>query len=109
MVRAVAWMESGWQQGVVSPTGAVGIMQVEPYTGDWISRYLSDRPLNLHLAADNVTAGCLLLRHLIHIHGGDVSAALAAYYQGDASIARHGLFEDTRQYQAVIKALIGRE
>src|SRR5205807_453844 len=26
VVRAVAWMESGWQQGVVSPTGAVGIM-----------------------------------------------------------------------------------
>ena len=109
VVRAVAWMESGWQQGVVSPTGAVGIMQVEPYTGDWISRYLSDHPLNLHIAADNVTAGCLLLRHLLHIHGGDVGAALAAYYQGDASIARHGLFEDTRQYQAVIRALMARE
>ena len=109
VVRAVAWMESGWQQGVVSPTGAVGIMQVEPYTGDWISRYLADRPLDLHIAADNVTAGCLLLRHLLHIHGGDVSAALAAYYQGDASIARHGLFADTRQYQSVIRALIARE
>ena len=52
LVKAVAWMESGWQQGVVSPTGAVGMMQVEPYTGEWISRYLAGRPLDLHVAAE---------------------------------------------------------
>jgi LysM repeat protein len=109
LVRAVAWMESGWQQGVVSPTGAVGIMQVEPYTGDWISHYLAGRQLDLHVAKDNVFAGCLLLRHLLTIHGGNTEAALAAYYQGDASIARHGLYADTKQYQRVIAALMHRE
>ena len=109
MVRAVAWMESGWQQGVVSPTGAVGMMQVEPYTGEWISRYLAKRPLDLHVAADNVLAGCLLLHHLMEIHHGDVNAALAAYYQGDSSIAKHGLYDDTKQYQTVVGALIHRE
>jgi LysM repeat protein len=109
LVRAVAWMESGWQQDVASPTGAIGLMQVEPYTGEWISRYLADRPLNLHDAHDNVTAGCLLLHHLLTIHAGDANAALAAYYQGDASIARHGLFTDTRQYQHVVIALMRRE
>jgi len=102
-------MESGWQQDVVSPTGAMGLMQVEPYTGEWISRYLADRSLDLNDAHDNVTAGCLLLHHLLTIHAGDVNAALAAYYQGDASIARHGLFTDTRQYQHVIVALMRRE
>ena len=109
LVRAVAWMESGWQQDVVSPTGAMGLMQVEPYTGEWISRYLADRSLDLNDAHDNVTAGCLLLHHLLTIHAGDVNSALAAYYQGDASIARHGLFTDTRQYQHVIVALMRRE
>lgn len=109
LVRAVAWMESGWQQEVVSPTGAVGIMQVEPYTGEWVSRYLAGHPLDVRVAADNVLAGCLLLRHLLEVHGGDVDAALAAYYQGDASIARHGLYEDTRQYRTVIRALMRRE
>src|SRR5579864_1715160 len=82
LVRAVAWMESGWQQNVVSPTGAVGMMQIEPYTGEWVSRYLAGRTLDLHVAADNVLAGCLLLHHLLQIHNGDVDAALAAYYQG---------------------------
>jgi N-acetylmuramoyl-L-alanine amidase len=109
LVRAVAWMESGWQQGVVSPTGAVGMMQIEPYTGDWISQYLAGRRLDLHVAADNVLAGCLLLHHLLAIHHGDTNAALAAYYQGDSSIARHGLYGDTKQYQTVIGALIRQE
>jgi soluble lytic murein transglycosylase-like protein len=109
LVRAVAWMESGWQQHVVSPTGAIGMMQVEPYTGDWISRYLAQRPLDLGAAEDNVLAGCMLLRHLLSIHGGDVQAALAAYYQGDASIVRHGLYADTLRYRNVIGALIHQE
>jgi N-acetylmuramoyl-L-alanine amidase len=109
LVRAVAWMESGWQQGVVSATGAVGMMQIEPYTGDWISRYLAGRQLNLHVAADNVLAGCLLLHHLVQMHGGDVNAALAAYYQGDGSIARHGLYDDTKQYQKVVGSLMRHE
>lgn len=109
LVRAVAWMESGWQQNVVSPTGAVGLMQIEPYTGDWISRYLAGRDLDLQVARDNVVAGCILLRHLLTIHGGDVAAALAAYYQGDSSIARHGLFADTRRYQGAIEALMQRD
>jgi len=109
LVRAVAWMESGCQQNVVSPTGAVGLMQIEPYTGDWISRYLAGRPLDLHVARDNVVAGCLLLHHLLSIHGGNVGAALAAYYQGDGSIASHGLFADTRRYQSAIEALMHRD
>lgn len=109
VVRAVAWMESGWQQGVVSPTGAVGMMQIEPYTGDWIAKYLAGRPLDLHVAADNVLAGCLLLHHLLQIHNGDVNAALAAYYQGDSSITKHGLYDDTKRYQSVVAALIHRE
>jgi soluble lytic murein transglycosylase-like protein len=102
-------MESGWQQGVISPTGAVGLMQVEPYTGEWVSRYLAGRILNLRVAADNVLAGALLLHHLLVVHNGDVDAALAAYYQGDASIGRNGLYDDTRRYQKVVTDLMKRD
>jgi LysM repeat protein len=109
LVKAVAWMESGWHQGVISSTGAIGLMQVEPYTGEWVSRYLAGRTLNLRVASDNVLAGTLLLQHLLAVHDGDVDAALAAYYQGDASIGRHGLYDDTRRYQKVVTDLIKRE
>ena len=108
LVEAVAWMESGWHQDAVSPTGAIGLMQIEPYTGEWISRYLAGRPLNLRVAADNVLAGALLLHHLLSVHHGDVHAALAAYYQGDASIAKHGLYDDTKRYTKVITDLMAR-
>jgi LysM repeat protein len=109
LVKAVAWMESGWHQDVISPTGAVGLMQVEPYTGEWVSRYLAGKALNLRVAADNVLAGTLLLHHLLVVHNGDVAAALAAYYQGDASIGRNGLYDDTRQYQKVVTDLMKRD
>jgi soluble lytic murein transglycosylase-like protein len=108
LVRAVAWNESGWKQDAVSPTGAVGLMQIEPSTGDWINQALSKRPLDIHVAADNAMAGCLLLRNLLRAHNGDVPAALAGYYQGDGSIARNGVLDDTRRYQSVVQALYGR-
>lgn len=107
LVRAVAWTESAWRQGMVSPTGALGLMQIEPSTGEWVSEHLAGSRLDLHLAGDNVRAGALLLRHLSTVHGGDVSATLAAYYQGDASISRHGLHDDTRRYVSVVGGLMG--
>lgn len=109
LVKAVAWMESGWRQDVVSPTGAVGIMQVEPYTGEWVSEFLAGRPLDIQVAGDNVLAGTLLLKHLLNTHNGDVPGALSGYYQGDASVAANGLYADTKRYQAVVSALMRRE
>lgn len=108
LVGAVAWMESGWQEQVVSPTHAVGIMQVEPYVGIWVSRYLAKRPLNLHNAEDNILAGSLLLHFLLVEHHGNLNMALAAYYQGDYSIHKHGLYPQTKHYVADVVALMRR-
>ena len=82
LMRAVAWAESTWRQEVVSSTGAVGVMQLEPYTGDWVSRHVAGRRLDIWVAQDNVLAGGLLLKHIGGLHDGDVGATLAAYYQG---------------------------
>lgn len=109
VVKAVAWMESRWRQDLVSPTGAVGLMQIEPYTGEWVSEFLVHRSLDIHVAQDNVTAGAALLRHLVWMHHGDTGRALAAYYQGDESIAAHGLFLDTARYQRTVLDLMAGE
>ena len=109
LVKAVAWMESGWQQDLASPTGAIGLMQIEPYTGEWVSQFLAHRTLNLRVAEDNAAAGALLLSHLLWMHEGDTARALAAYYQGDASIGEHGLFLDTQQYQRAVLDLTETE
>jgi LysM repeat protein len=46
-VKAVAWQESGWNQDVVSPAGAIGIMQVMPTTGDHVAEQILGRTLDL--------------------------------------------------------------
>ena len=105
IVRAVAWLESGWRQDLVSPTGAVGVMQLEPFTGDWVSRHVAHRRLDIWVAQDNVLAGSLLLDRLTSVYANDTHAVLAAYYQGASSIIEHGLFDDTRRYQAEVASL----
>jgi len=109
LVRAVAWAESAWRQDVVSSTGAVGVMQLEPFTGDWVSRHITGRRLDIWVAQDNVLAGSLLLRHIGGLHDGDVAATLAAYYQGDESVSSSGLFDDTRRYQRRVMALMSQD
>ena len=106
LIRAVAWAESGWRQEAVSSTGAVGIMQLEPSTGQWVSETLAGRRLDIWRAIDNVTAGSLLLRHLLEVTEADRDAALAGYYQGEASVKEHGLYADTLRYQRQVVGLI---
>lgn len=94
---AVAWQESGFDQAVVSPTGAIGVMQVEPYTGRHVSSLTGQR-FNLYLLNDNVKAGVFWLSRLLTYYGGNERLAAAAYYQGTKSLARRGFFRDTVRY-----------
>jgi soluble lytic murein transglycosylase-like protein len=98
LADAVGWQESGFNNDLVSATGAVGVMQIEPGTWDWINRTLTaGTPLNPSSAADNVRAGSLLLHSLIN-QTGSLSMAAAGYYQGLASVQANGMYADTQQY-----------
>ena len=104
LALAVAYHESGFQQRVVSPVDAIGVMQVLPSTGRWIGRAFVGRKLDLLKVEDNVLAGVLLLRSLVR--GTDSEAmALAGYYQGLGSVSRKGLLPQTHQYIRNINAL----
>lgn len=104
-VKALAWQESGWNQGVRSPAGAVGVMQVMPGTGDFVARRLVGRSLDLRHTADNIEAGVAFLDYLYRLAGRDAELTLAGYYQGLASVRRHGMYGDTRRYIANVLAL----
>jgi LysM repeat protein len=106
LTRAIAWVESGWRQDLVSATGAVGIMQIERVSAAWISRNVAGRRLEISLAADNVLAGSLLIKHLLDTNDGDVAATLAGYYQGQDSVAARGLYDDTIRYQREVTSLM---
>lgn len=102
---AVAWQESGWQQGVVSWAGAVGVMQLLPATADWIGTTMLGEPVRITDAHSNIRAGVTLLRHYLQRYGGDRGLALAAYYQGQTAADRHGIYPVSRPYIASILAL----
>jgi LysM repeat protein len=106
LALAVAWQESGWRQDVVSSAGAIGIMQLIPASGDWVSGSLLGEPVNLYDAGSNVRAGVRLLRHYLDRYGGERSLALAAYYQGQTAADRHGIYPVSRPY---IESVLGLE
>ncbi len=108
LAAAIAYQESGFNNAMVSPANARGIMQIMPGTWDWVQRYLAGGRLNPASATDNVHAGSLYLATLLRDTGGDASTAAAAYYQGLSSVRRIGLLPQTRRYVADVQALRSR-
>jgi soluble lytic murein transglycosylase-like protein len=108
LAAAIAWQESGFNNGVVSPANARGIMQVMPGTWDWVQHNLAAGRLSPTSPEDNVRAGSLYLARLLRETGGDVRLAAAGYYQGLSSVRANGMFEDTKRYVDNVVALRSR-
>jgi len=103
----IAWQESGFNQALVSSTGAVGVMQLEPASRDHVS-WLLGRSFNIDDLRDNVQAGVYWLSRLLTYYNGNERLAAAAYYQGPRSLQRLGWFQDTVQYVSNVEALKAR-
>lgn len=106
LALAIAYQESGWDQGQVSVANAIGAMQVIPSSGQWASG-LAGRRLDLLLAQDNATAGVVILAALTR-SSSSLDTAIAGYYQGLGSVQKHGMYADTVGYVASVKALMSR-
>ncbi len=102
LALAVAWEESRLQQGARSPTGAVGIMQVEPDTSKLVSKDLGV-PIDPTTATDNVTAGVFWLHALLTSYRNDEASAVAAYYEGPGNLQRRGYLSGTAEYVAHVR------
>jgi LysM repeat protein len=103
LAQAIGWMESGWYQPVVSSAGAIGVMQVLPGTGEWMSLY-AGRTLDLRNTHDNIKAGVLLLK-VLDDHTRTARHQIGAYYQGLGAVQRHGLYDETRRYVDNVQAI----
>lgn len=98
LLMAVTWLESGWQNGVVSPVGAVGIGQVMPDTVLWMEQVIIGEPLDPRDPGDNIRMSARYLRWLLDKFGGDSRLALAGYYQGAEAVRTRGVYPQTEQY-----------
>ena len=104
LVRALAWMESGYQTSIVSSAGAVGVMQTLPVTRDYVERVLAGRRIPRTVRGD-VEVGVLYLRSLLKHFAGSEKLALAAWYQGEKAVRERGVFKVSKPFVANVLAL----
>lgn len=108
LLEGLCWLESGWQNGVVSSTGAIGIGQLMPDTVSLVNDVLLKAHLSPNVAAENIRMSARFLKYLLDRSWGDVHIALAAYYQGFRSVSEHGVYAPTLVYVAAVLALRDR-
>jgi LysM repeat protein len=104
LVRALAWMESGYNNALVSSVGARGIMQLLPTTFSFAETVLIGHHVR-HDANGNVRAGVAYLAHLLHDFHGNTQLALAGWYQGEGAVRKHGVYKVSKQFVADVVAL----
>jgi soluble lytic murein transglycosylase len=85
LARAIVMRESNWQPCVISPKGAVGLMQLMPATAKRLG--VADR-CNID---QNVSGGVRYLAWLMRLFHNDLRLVAAAYYVGEDMIGRRGL------------------
>jgi LysM repeat protein len=105
LLEGLTWQESGWQPGVVSVDGAMGIGQLMPQTVDFVNNQLLGARLDPWSATDNITMTAWFLRHLLDQTGWNERLAVAAYYQGLKSVMAEGMLPETKHYVADVMAL----
>ena len=106
LARALAWMESGFQQDVVSSVGALGVMQLLPETWEFVDIVLLG-VRTPRTYQGNVRAGVRYLRWQLDEFSGDRRLALAGWYQGARAVRERGLFDDTKEFVRIVLALYG--
>jgi soluble lytic murein transglycosylase-like protein len=104
LVRALGWMESGFQPGLVSSAGARGVLQVLPVTRGYVERQLIGHKVP-RSTSGNIRIGVVYLRQLLREFAWDRRQALAAWYQGPASVRKQGQLASTRLFVANVLAL----
>ena len=104
LVRALAWMESGYQTNLTSPAGAWGVMQILPPTWSYVETVLAGRTIPRN-PSGNIRVGVLYLRELLREFSGDRRLALAAWYQGPASVRARGALRETKLFVDNVLAL----
>jgi LysM repeat protein len=104
LARALAWMESGYNNSVVSSVGAQGVMQLLPSTWQYVEDVLIHGKV-AHDADGNVHVGLAYLNHLLDAFDGDEQLALAAWYQGERSVRASGPYAVSKAFVADVLAL----
>lgn len=105
LVASVIKVESNFSPEVVSPKGAVGLMQLMPTTAQWVAEKIAMEgftPEHLKNPDLNIRIGTWYLSSLMEEFHGDLTLVLAAYNGGRGNVAqwlKNGELDGTREEQ----------
>lgn len=89
VVAAVMREESALNPKAISNAGAIGLMQIMPYTGEWIARqvgYEPFEPADLMNPDLNIRFGSWYLGHLAQQFNGNLILTIASYNAGPEAV-----------------------
>ncbi len=93
MIRAIIKLESSFQPYSLSTSGAMGLMQLMPFTAEWLS---VTEPYNIE---QNIRGGTEYYRDQLARFNGDVELALAAYNKGPNTVIKYnGVPPEAKSY-----------
>ena len=101
LLHSVIAAESGYRPRVVSPKGAIGLMQLMPGTA-------RERGVDPYDPAQNVQAGAQYLRELLLKYRNQAHLALAAYNAGPAAVDKYGTVPPYRETRDYVSRVISR-
>ncbi len=100
LIKAVILAESNFQNGLVSPSGAVGLMQILPGTAQ---RFGAANPMDPRA---NILAGARFLKMLLELFDDNETLAVAAYNCGPARVQRQGGVPPIRETQDFVHQVL---
>jgi soluble lytic murein transglycosylase len=90
LIAAVIYAETKFDART-SPTGALGLMQIEPATAEFVARRsggVAFTVADLSTPSVNIAYGAYYLRYLLDRYNHDETLALAAYNGGETNVDR---------------------
>lgn len=85
-INGVIWVESKFRNGLTSPAGAEGLMQLMPNTNTWLAEQKGIPKQSPMVASYNIELGSFYLRRLLNQYDQDERKTLAAYNWGPGNV-----------------------
>ncbi len=88
LIYAVMRQESLFNVYAVSPSGAMGLMQLMDFTAKWKAKRLGINAKDVFDVYTNITLGTAYLRYLLDYWEGDLVRAVASYNAGPGAVSK---------------------